>query len=262
MKTFLHLEFGQLSQLLGSIEDELSALEERERGGRGEGEREGGEAEGGGEGVVIVEAIVGSSKRLSVTQRTPTSLTLPFINTHSKPLYGCHCTFVLPSKVPLSHLSAIISFFRNITRTNKVKHFCERERGGGGVGRKGVGERMAQLIVKGQERKKVKKERERDKVVHSWTHTDTVTRSLEVVWRAGVYIACRFLSTPCLRVDQIWRWWRRRRQQQQRAAALQRCQSRPSVECRVPKCITNCHPSHFGWVKLCPSLAVIVCARC
>lgn len=43
MKTFLHLEFGQLSQLLGSIEDELSALEETERGGRGEGEREGGE---------------------------------------------------------------------------------------------------------------------------------------------------------------------------------------------------------------------------
>lgn len=42
MKTFLHLEFGQLSQLLGSIEDELSALEETEREGRGEGEREGG----------------------------------------------------------------------------------------------------------------------------------------------------------------------------------------------------------------------------
>lgn len=141
MKTFLYLEFGQLSQLLGSIEDELSALEETERGGRGEGEREGGEVEGGGEGVVIVEAIVGSSKRLSVTQRTPTSLTLPFINTHSKPLYGCHCTFVLPSKVPLSHLSAIISFFRNITRTNKVKHFCERERGGRGgeSGGRGLG---------------------------------------------------------------------------------------------------------------------------
>lgn len=98
MKTFLHLEFGQLSQLLGSIEDELSALEETERGGRGEGEREGGEVEGGGEGVVIVEVIVGSSKRLSVTQRTPTSLTLPFINTHSKPLYGCHCTFFSPFK--------------------------------------------------------------------------------------------------------------------------------------------------------------------
>lgn len=57
-ENILHLEFGQLSQLLGSVEDELSALE----GTEGEGGREREEAEGGGEGVVIVEATVGSSK--------------------------------------------------------------------------------------------------------------------------------------------------------------------------------------------------------
>lgn len=87
---------------------------------------------------------------------------------------------------------------------------------------------MAQLIVKGQERKKVKKERERDKVVHSWTHTDTVTRSLEVVWRAGVCIACRFLfeSRPDLEVAAA-----------AAAAAKGRCPAAPSEppECRVSR---------------------------
>lgn len=129
----MHLEFGQLSQLLGSIEDELSALQETDRGRR-QGEREGEEVEGGGEGVVIVEVTVGSSsKRLSVTQRTPTCLTLPF-RKHSleDALTGVTALFFLPSKCHYRNLSAIISFFRNITRTNRVKHFRDRERGGRG----------------------------------------------------------------------------------------------------------------------------------
>ena len=56
----------------------------REAEGRREGEEES---------IVIIMTMQGSSKRLSVTQRTVTFLTHTFINSHSKPLYRCQGTF-------------------------------------------------------------------------------------------------------------------------------------------------------------------------
>lgn len=174
---------------------------------------------------------MGSSKRLSVTQRTPTSLTLPFINTHSKPLYGCHCTFVLPSKVPLSHLSAIISFFRNITRTNKVKHFCERE--GGGIGEEGGwGEDGSAHSQRAGEEESKERERERQSraLVDAHRHSHTFAGGrLEsgCVYCLSLFVDVVFESRPDLEVAAA-----------AAAAAKGRCPAAPSEppECRVSHC--------------------------
>lgn len=163
----MHLQLGQLSQLLGSVEDELSALEKTDREKGREGTR-------GGEGVVIATTIVGSSKRLSVTQRTATFLTLSFINSHSKPLYRCHGTFSLKCCYR-THLQFFS--FRNITLATHT----HRQRGGNGSGHS-----------KG-----------REKETYSCTHGRTHTQLLEVVWRVDILVGACVLLTPCFRFNQI-----------------------------------------------------------
>lgn len=72
VKNMLYLQLRQLSQLLCSIKDELSALEET--GKQRDRWKKGGEKGA----VVIIMTIKGSSKRLSVTQTTATFLTHSF----------------------------------------------------------------------------------------------------------------------------------------------------------------------------------------
>lgn len=72
VKNMLYLQLGQLSQLLRSIKDELSALEEagrqRDRWKKG----------------AVIMAIKGSNKWFSVKQKTATSLTHSFTVTLSR----------------------------------------------------------------------------------------------------------------------------------------------------------------------------------
>lgn len=166
----MHLQLGQLSQLLGSVEDELSALEKTDREKGREGTR-------GGEGVVIATTIVGSSKRLSVTQRTATFLTLSFINSHSKPLYRCHGTFSLKCCYR-THLQFFFSF-RNITLATRT-HTHEQRGGNGSAHRRG-----------------------REKETYSCTHGRTHTQLLEVVWKVDISVGACVLLTPCFRFNQI-----------------------------------------------------------
>lgn len=115
---------------------------------------------------------------------------------------------------------------------------------------------MTQLIVKGRERRKSKeraRERERDKVVQSWTHTDTVTRLLEIIWRAGVYIACRFAHD---RVRESTRFGGSGRGRGPPPCSAFRATSVSSVA--SPNAPQTAAQSHFGRVDECPSLAVTV----
>lgn len=89
-RNILYLQLGQLSELLGSVKDELSALEETERQKKGRQAERKRERRGA---LLLSGQNNGGGKWLSVTQRTATFLTHTFINSHSEPLYRCHGTF-------------------------------------------------------------------------------------------------------------------------------------------------------------------------
>lgn len=116
VKIVLYLQLGQLSQLLCSIKDELSALEETGR-----------QRDRWKKGVVVIMTIKGSSKWLSVKQKTATFLTHSF-----KPLYRCQGAFSFKCcyHTYLFYLFPKITHTRMHTHTNKqaLTHACTHAR--------------------------------------------------------------------------------------------------------------------------------------
>lgn len=126
-KNILYLQFGQLSQLLGSVKDELSALKETEKTGSNRKSQKKGKERG----ALLLSWQHRAALNGLVTQRTVTFLTHTFMNNHSNPLYRCQGTFFL--QVLLSHLSVYFSFQNIIlcctnpnTHKHTVRHFSTK----------------------------------------------------------------------------------------------------------------------------------------